>query len=102
KYISGGSKTTIVKDLKEEKLESIQKTAIEIYKALNCSGMARVDFFLKDNGELIFNEINTIPGFTKISMYPQLWMDMGLTFTELIDKLIELGIENWEEKNGEN
>jgi D-alanine-D-alanine ligase len=58
--------------------------------------MARVDFFLKKNNDILVNEINTIPGFTKISMYPRLWDESGITYTELIDRLIQLALERYE------
>ncbi len=60
---------------------------------MGCCGVVRVDFFLKDSGKVIFNEINTLPGFTSISMYPKLWEASGMTFTELIDRLIELALD---------
>ena len=70
------------------------------YKALSCSGMARVDMFLTEKGELILNEINTLPGFTKISMYPKLMELSGIPYPELIDRLIELAIERHAEQAG--
>lgn len=97
KYDNIGSETSIVTDLPESLEESIRQTAVQIYQIMGCRGLARVDFFLKkgpsgsfDDGELVFNEINTMPGFTKISMYPQLWEASGIGYEELIDKLIEL------------
>ena len=63
--------------------------------SLYCEGMARVDFFLRDDKEVIVNEINTIPGFTKISMYPKLWESSGLSYTDLIDRLIQLALERF-------
>ena len=97
KYDNIGSVTSIVTDLPELLEEQIRQTAVEIFQIMGCRGLARVDFFLKkgpsgsyDDGELVFNEINTIPGFTKISMYPQLWEASGLGYGELIDRLIEL------------
>jgi len=67
---------------------------LEAFRAVACSGMARVDFFLKqDTHELILNEINTIPGFTQISMYPKLWEVSGIPFPKLLEKLIELGLQ---------
>jgi D-alanine-D-alanine ligase len=75
----------------EEKMR-IQETAIKVFEVLCCEGMARVDFFLKSDGGLILNEINTIPGFTSISMYPKLWEASGLAYSDLIDRLIELAI----------
>ena len=100
KYDNIGSVTSIVTDLPDSLPEQIRQTAVSIYEIMGCRGLARVDFFLKegpsggyDNGELVFNEINTMPGFTKISMYPQLWEESGIGYGELIDKLIELAEE---------
>jgi D-alanine-D-alanine ligase len=73
--------------------EKIQQMAISAYRVLCCEGMARVDFFLGEKGEVYVNEINTIPGFTKISMYPKLWVASGLSYSGLLDCLIELAIE---------
>jgi D-alanine-D-alanine ligase len=82
----------------KKKAEEIQKLAVKVFKILCCEGMGRVDFFLKDNGEVIVNEINTIPGFTKISMYPKLWDLSGISYAELIDKLIILAIERFKKE----
>lgn len=89
------SKSTvrIIDDLDETQELIIRKTAIEIFKTLGCRGLARVDFFLCDNGELVFNEVNTMPGFTEISMYPKLFMDMGYTYTEMITYIIQFSIK---------
>jgi D-alanine-D-alanine ligase len=73
--------------------EKIQKMAMDTYRALCCEGMARVDFFLGAEGQIWVNEINTIPGFTKISMYPKLWAVSGLSYPELLDRLITFAIE---------
>ena len=70
--------------------------AIRAFEALCCEGMARVDLFVKDNDDIVVNEINTIPGFTRISMYPKLWAASGISYSELIDRLIELAIERFE------
>jgi len=79
--------------------EKIRKTAVQGYTALGCSGMARVDFFLdKNTGEFYLNEINTIPGFTSISMYPKLWDATGIKYSKLLDKLIELALERHKKK----
>ena len=92
KYISGDSGLFIPARISEDMLKKVQKEAIRAYKALGCSGFSRVDFFV--NGEEIkLNEINTIPGFTSISMYPKLWAHSGLSYPELIDKLLCLAIE---------
>jgi len=83
------------KDVPPEILEKVRAQAIAAFQTLECRGMARVDFFLdKITGELFLNEINTIPGFTKISMYPKLWEASGLKYSELLDELIRLALEN--------
>jgi D-alanine-D-alanine ligase len=74
--------------------------AIAAFQALDCAGMGRVDFFLGPNDQPYLNEINTIPGFTPVSMYPKLWEAAGLSYRDLITKLIELGLERYEEKQG--
>jgi D-alanine-D-alanine ligase len=86
-------------ELPEDVVEEIQRLAIDSYRVLCCEGMARVDLFLKENGDLIVNEINTIPGFTKISMYPKLWVASGLPYPQLLDRLIELAIERHEKES---
>ena len=73
--------------------EQIRELSIRVFQTLCCEGMARVDFFLKDDGSIVVNELNSIPGFTSISMYPRLWGKSGISYTELIDRLIELAIE---------
>ncbi|MDD6920691.1 MAG: D-alanine--D-alanine ligase [Eubacteriales bacterium] len=93
KYIDSHSTTRIVTDLPEDVETMIRNTAVKIYQAFDCRGLSRVDFFYTEDGKLIFNEINTLPGFTHISMYPQLWEDMGLSYSELIDNLIQLAME---------
>ncbi len=75
--------------------KKIQNLAIKTFKILCCEGMARIDFFLKKNGQILVNEINTIPGFTAISMYPKLWQASGIGYKELIDKLIQLAVERF-------
>ena len=74
-------------------MSKVQELAVKTYKVLCCDGMARVDFFLKENGEIYINEINTIPGFTSISMYPKLWEKSGIHYGKLIDTLIKLAID---------
>lgn len=78
--------------LSKKSLTQIQKLAMKTFKTLECRGMARVDFFLKNNGEIIVNEINTIPGFTSASMYPKLWEATKLNYSQLIDRLIKLAL----------
>jgi len=78
--------------------EQIQDLALRAFKVLCCEGMARVDFFLRDDNEIFVSEINTIPGFTKISMYPKLWEASGISYKELIDRLIQLALERFEKE----
>ena len=93
KYVDN-SKTIIPDDIDKDISNKIRKTAIKAYKSLDCSGLSRVDFFLeKDTNRIILNEINTMPGFTTISMYPKLWESTGLSYSELLDKLISLALE---------
>lgn len=97
KYIDeSGAILAIPAQLSNELVSRFQEEAIKAFLALNCEGMSRVDFFLTDAEELIINEINTIPGFTKISMYPKLWEQSGISYRELISKLIELALERHE------
>ncbi|GAF66631.1 D-alanyl-alanine synthetase A [Bacillus sp. TS-2] len=94
KYIDEtGAILEIPAKLSEEMIEKIQDISLKAYEALNCEGLARVDVFLTENNEIIVNEINTLPGFTKISMYPKLWEQSGISYSMLIEKLIELAIE---------
>lgn len=94
KYQGEGSKILIPAALNEEKLQEIKELALKIYRILDCAGMARVDFLVDKNTEDIYlNEVNTIPGFTKISMYPKMWNSSGKSYKRLIDELIELALE---------
>lgn len=94
KYVDGTSGLVIPAPLPQETTARIQDLAVRAYKAIDCAGMARVDFFLdKDSGEVYLNELNTIPGFTRISMYPKLWEASGMTYAELVDRLIELAMQ---------
>ena len=91
KYNNAESKTVIPALLDEKIVKQVQKEAIKVFKAVGGSGLARVDFFVeKDTNKVIFNEINTLPGFTSISMYPKLWEDVGMPIETLVDELIEL------------
>ena len=97
KYIDEkGASLEIPAKLSPEIIKQIQDVALRAFKALCCEGMARVDFFLRNEKEIFVSEINTIPGFTKISMYPKLWEASGIPYTELIDKLIQLALERFE------
>lgn len=94
KYINGTSQLYIPARIPQEVSEKIRQTAVRAYRLLGCSGLARVDFFVTaGDNRVILNEINTLPGFTSISMYPKLWMAMGLSYGELLDKLIELALQ---------
>jgi D-alanine-D-alanine ligase len=86
--------------LSPELTAGIQALAVRSFNVLCCAGMARVDFFLKEDGAIYVNEINTLPGFTCISMYPKLWQASGLSYTALISRLIELAVERYEEERG--
>jgi D-alanine-D-alanine ligase len=97
KYIDeNGAALEIPAKLTKTEVKAVQQVAINAFKVLNCEGMARVDFFLKKNGQVLVNEINTIPGFTAISMYPKLWEASGTSYSELLDKLVHLAIERFE------
>lgn len=93
KYIDENSKLFIPAPLTEKQSDEIKANAIEIYKTLDCRGLARVDFFMDNDGLIYFNEINTIPGFTSISMYPKLFLQSGIPYPQLIEKLIEYAFE---------
>ena len=94
KYIDGKTKTYIPARISAEAAKKIREMAVQAYKEMGCRGMARVDFFARDDGSAVLNEINTIPGFTDISMYPQLFMESGMTYSGLIDRLISLAMED--------
>ena len=93
-----GAVLEIPAHLSEEKIKEVREMAIAAYRSLCCEGMARVDFFLRSSGELVVNELNTIPGFTAISMYPKLWKASGKSYTELISDLIQFAIRRFEEE----
>ena len=99
KYLLDQARTVIPADLSAEQTAEMQRLAVECYRAVECEGMARVDFLLETaTGQLYINEINTIPGFTSISMYPKMWEYSGLPMPKLIDRLIELALERHEAK----
>jgi D-alanine-D-alanine ligase len=101
KYIDAdGARLIIPAGLDSATLARVQQTAIAAFKTLESRGMARVDMFLTADNEIYVNEINTIPGFTSISMYPKLWLESGLSYTDLIDRLIQLALEEHAQKNG--
>jgi D-alanine-D-alanine ligase len=93
KYIDeNGARLEIPAKLPPETMETIRDTAVKTFRALCCEDLSRVDFFVKKDGTLIVNEINTMPGFTRISMYPKLWEASGISYRALIDRLIQLGL----------
>src|SRR5438445_8722525 len=99
KHLEEGTSLIIPAKLKAEQIKKIQALAVAAFRTLELLGMARVDFFLeKKGGKLYLNEVNTIPGFTSISMYPKLWEATGIPFRELIDRLIALALEIHQEK----
>ncbi len=99
KYLEEGTQLLIPAELKPAQVKKVQTLAVEAFRDVGTFGMARVDFFLeKKGGKLYLNEVNTIPGFTSISMYPKLWEATGIPFRELVDKLIELAFEIQREK----
>ena len=100
KYVDGTSGLLIPAPLPAEVGECIRDHAVRAYRAIDCAGMARVDFFLeKDTNRIYLNELNSIPGFTKISMYPKLWEASGLPYPQLVDRLIELAMERKAERD---
>jgi D-alanine-D-alanine ligase len=92
KYIDDSTELRVPAELPRQVVEEVQRMAVAAFRAIDCAGMARVDFFYKDP-EIIVNEINTIPGFTEVSMYPRMWQASGLTYHELLDRLIDLALE---------
>ncbi|MDR2490532.1 MAG: D-alanine--D-alanine ligase [Spirochaetaceae bacterium] len=101
KYLDeNGAALKIPAELSPEKCEAVKALAVKTFTALGCEGLSRVDMFLQADGNLVVNEINTMPGFTKISMYPKLWEASGISYTRLIDRLIQLALERFAtEKN---
>lgn len=88
-----GAKLTIPAELDGATGERVRELAVQAFEVMECDGLARLDFFLRPDGKLVVNEINTLPGFTKISMYPKLWEASGVPYSELITRLVELGLE---------
>jgi D-alanine-D-alanine ligase len=96
KYIDGkGALLNIPAKLPKAVIKKVQDLAVKTFKVLECEGLSRVDFFVAASGKAYVNEINTIPGFTKISMYPKLWEHSGIKYQQLIDRLIQLAIERY-------
>ncbi|HLN86730.1 MAG TPA: D-alanine--D-alanine ligase [Candidatus Limnocylindrales bacterium] len=94
KYIDDqGARLEIPAKLPKAVIKQVRALALRVYKTLGCEGMGRVDFFVQANGRVLVNEINTIPGFTRISMYPKMWEASGISYSSLIDRLIQLAIQ---------
>ena len=101
KYIDDKAAEVVVPaNISVEASERIRALAVEAFQILGCSGLARVDVFLTDSGEVLINEINSLPGFTRISMYPKLWQATGMTYSELVTRLIELALEKHQVRQG--
>jgi D-alanine-D-alanine ligase len=99
KYLLDRAETKLPADLSSAKTDELRRLAVECYRAVECEGMGRVDFLLEEStGKLYINEINTIPGFTSISMYPKMWEASGIGFSALIDRLIDLALERHRQK----
>src|SRR5207248_4972282 len=98
-YLDTGSRAVIPADIDPDIARSVQEIAISAFKAVDANGLARVDFFLERGTDRLFlNEINTMPGFTEISMYPKLWQASGVSFAELVSRIAELGLERFSER----
>jgi len=94
KYLDDGSQAVIPAALSDEEMAGVRRMAVDVFATLRCEGMARVDFFYEEHGRgWLINEVNTIPGFTPISMYPKLWIASGLSYPDLIDELVALAVE---------
>lgn len=93
KYINDNAKLMMPATVSAASNEKVIELAKKVYKTLNCKGLSRVDFFVEDSGRVLFNEINTLPGFTSISMYPKMMMHSGMSYSEVITRLIELALE---------
>ena len=96
KYLDQATRLVVPAPLPADVTEEVQRLAVAAFQAIDCAGMARVDFFFREPDEVVLNEINTIPGFTQVSMYPKLWEASGLAYPELIARLCDLAVERHE------
>ena len=96
KYYNAESKTVVNPELPGNAAEEVRDAAVRIFKAVDGFGLSRVDFFVKENGQIVFNEINTMPGFTAISMYPMLWEAAGMDKAKLVQGLIDLAMHRYD------
>ena len=93
KYADGGMELVVPPRISEEAIRRVQELAVAAFVAADCEGMARVDFFVREDGEVLVNELNTIPGFTATSVYAKLFEASGISYAELLDRLVELALE---------
>jgi D-alanine-D-alanine ligase len=99
KYLDEGSELVIPAKVTKAEMKKVQALAVAAFQAVDCSGLARVDFLMDPKSRKLYvNEINTMPGFTAISMYPKLWAASGLAYPDLIDRLIQLGVDRHQDK----
>jgi D-alanine-D-alanine ligase len=96
KYLDQNTVIEVPAVLSAETAEAVQRMAVTAFRSIDCEGMARVDFFVREPGDVYVNEINTIPGFTGVSMYPMMWQASGMSYAELVDRLVELALERHE------
>jgi D-alanine-D-alanine ligase len=101
KYEDSRTVLHIPAEIAEGTAARIRQMAVDAYRSIDCAGLARVDFFLLDDGNFVINEVNTLPGFTPMSMYPKLWEHAGLSYRDLITRLVELALERHEERRHE-
>ncbi len=100
KYVSDDSDLIIPAEIEDRLSESIRLLAVQAFDLMDCAGLGRVDFLLdRDDGQIYLNEVNTIPGFTRISMYPKLWEASGISYPELLERLIDLALQRYTEKS---
>ena len=88
-----GAQLSVPAKLTVSQQDAVREIAVKAFKVMECSGMSRIDFFLRNDGQWVLNEINTIPGFTNISMYPRMMQASGITYSSLIDKLIQFSLQ---------
>jgi D-alanine-D-alanine ligase len=100
KYLDESTRLVVPAEVPAEVAEEVQRMAVAAFRAIDAAGMARVDFFYREPDEVIVNEINTIPGFTTVSMYPRLWEASGISYPELVDRLVRLAVERHELERG--
>ncbi len=96
KYTDGGMELVVPARLPDAVLEEVRRLAVDTFVRVGCAGLARVDFFVEDGERVLVNELNTMPGFTKTSVYPKLWEASGLPFPQLCDRLVALAVERFE------